>query len=526
MSTVWLAFQSFTDIFIHIMSIPDSLGFSHTRHIAKFSSKFYYRRLLEAIICLVVYKSVLIYCVHWLFSVGESPFFNILFEYVVSTFLVLNISIELYSHIDYKTSFVKYVLVNSGRMMLLFFDACSISNSYGMNRFNSHIGKTCLYFFPGQYCYSESQVSLWISNIVLSVLVYLKYVPLCKKIPLCPDLRFTEVQEFFRFNRWFIHKFRKSNLFYHAFLSVLLHYFLSNVIRKIYIDHLSHPAQDLSICFFMNIPLCIKLFVNILIVSYNLDMIFYFTSVIFSKPFDFFFGPSEENVCFKYPLLDAVRSKVLITKWLACQNAYRIARYDLEKKKLLFKLSHVQEEKPRVWNTILTEFSRQMKDFSYHVLDLHANNMEVGQPFHIVYCDNDIELFLKYTNEHEMLQLIILTMTELSCESIKYHPPRVVQTDIYMVISTLLTFLKRILQENILNSHVIHAKLCKYYNLNRFLYFKNIEESDTIYKSVKEVCETQLRKMLYVLSHEHISMDRFTSSERNDLEKIMRCDGL
>lgn len=132
------------------MSIPDSLGFSHTRHIAKFSSKFYYRRLLEAIICLVVYKSVLIYCVHWLFSVDESPFFNILFEYVVSTFLVLNISIELYSHIDYKTSFVKYVLVNSGRMMLLFFDACSISNSYGMNRFNSHIGKTCLYFFPGK----------------------------------------------------------------------------------------------------------------------------------------------------------------------------------------------------------------------------------------------------------------------------------------------------------------------------------------------------------------------------------------
>lgn len=188
--------------------------------------------------------------------------------------------------------------------------------------------------------------------------------------------------------------------------------------------------------------------------------------------------------------------------------------------------SHVQEEKPRVWNTILTEFSRQMKDFSYHVLDLHAKNMEVGQPFHIVYCDNDIELFLKYTNEHEMLQLIILTMTELSCESIKYHPPRVVQTDIYMVISTLLTFLKRILQENILNSHVIHAKLCKYYNLNRFLYFKNIEESDTIYKSVKEVCETQLRKMLYVLSHEHISMDRFTSSEQNELEKIMRCDGL
>lgn len=77
---------------------------------------------------------------------------------------------------------------------------------------------------------------------------------------------------------------------------------------------------------------------NIFIASYNIDMIFYFTAVIFTKPFNFFFNPKARNVCFKYPLMDALRSDLFLIKCIAYQDAYNIARFDKDKKAVIFKL--------------------------------------------------------------------------------------------------------------------------------------------------------------------------------------------
>lgn len=188
---------------------------------------------------------------------------------------------------------------------------------------------------------------------------------------------------------------------------------------------------------------------------------------------------------------------------------------------------HIQDDRPIIWNTVLSEYFSQLNGFSRDVLSLHVNDIQsychLTRPRPMKQCANDIESFLKYTNEYKLLILVILTMAELSCESIKYHPPSIVHSDIHNVISKLFIFNKRLRQENVLNSRSCYIKIRKCYNLNQYLLCKNFEQLNQIYKCLKEVCETQMRKMMSTLRG-HINMDLFTSSVQSELKKFMEMD--
>lgn len=153
-STLWLDISVLQLCSCKIMDLPDSrrppVGSSHIHHIKRFSSKFYYKRLLEVIICLVICKSI-IYYVYWVFIANnEINLFKVLYEYVVSMLLVHNISCELFSEVDYKTTYVKYILGRSARMVLLFYDSYLVSEYFGLSCASNETRRTCLYFFPGK----------------------------------------------------------------------------------------------------------------------------------------------------------------------------------------------------------------------------------------------------------------------------------------------------------------------------------------------------------------------------------------
>lgn len=185
---------------------------------------------------------------------------------------------------------------------------------------------------------------------------------------------------------------------------------------------------------------------------------------------------------------------------------------------------HIQEERPVVWKTILTEYFTQLNEFSRHVLSFHVITIKATQPSHIIHCDNDVQLFLKHINEHKVLVLVVLTMAELSCESIKHRPPSIIHNDIHNVISKLLSFNKQLWRENSLNSPNIYGKIRHCFGLNRYLLSKNFEQINQIYKCLKDVCETQLRKMSFLKGY--LNMDRFTPSEQNDLKKLMQFEAM
>lgn len=76
-----------------------------------------------------------------------------------------------------------------------------------------------------------------------------------------------------------------------------------------------------------------------------------------------------------------------------------------------------------------------------------------------------------------------------------------------------------------LNSRPWYVKVSQCYQLNRYVHNKSFQETNEIYKCVKEVCETQLRKMLSVLRG-YIDMDSFTSSEVKQMERFMEFDAI
>ncbi|KAI5750737.1 hypothetical protein M8J77_000854 [Diaphorina citri] len=509
-----------------------AISTSSAQHINNYIWKLYYKRFLEITLSLGIYK-FLLYAVYtkvssYLFGSDEDSFFyRRVHEYVVSMLMVHNVSCELFSQLDYRCTYIKYILIRSVRIFLLCYDSALISDCYGLDFTDINDTKRmCFYFFPGQLCFNESQICLWISNVVLSVLIFLKYSPLSRTEQLFPSLSFSECQEVIRFNNWIFSKWKRHDILYPAFISVIIHYFLGNALRKIFSNNFP-SNEELTIFFFINIRLWMMLMFNIFIASYNIDMIFYFTAVIFTKPFNFFFNPKARNVCFKYPLMDALRSDLFLIKCIAYQDAYNIARFDKDKKAVIFKLIHIQDDRPIIWNTVLSEYFSQLNGFSRDVLSLHVNDIQsychLTRPRPMKQCANDIESFLKYTNEYKLLILVILTMAELSCESIKYHPPSIVHSDIHNVISKLFIFNKRLRQENVLNSRFCYIKIRKCYNLNQYLLCKNFEQLNQIYKCLKEVCETQMRKMMSTLRG-HINMDLFTSSVQSELKKFMEMD--
>lgn len=130
-----------------------SLTPSSIQQVKLYSSKFYFKRFLEVVVCLLLYKT-LIYWVHsklYYSADDETNFFNVLHEYAVSILLVHNISSELFSQVEYRVTYVKHVLVRSVRILLMFYDAVLISASFGLTHVsNEPKGTTCFYFFPGK----------------------------------------------------------------------------------------------------------------------------------------------------------------------------------------------------------------------------------------------------------------------------------------------------------------------------------------------------------------------------------------
>ncbi|KAL1463062.1 hypothetical protein WDU94_014853 [Cyamophila willieti] len=230
------------------------------------------------------------------------------------------------------------MVFKSVRIILLCWNACLVSNCFGI--IDSGGRQTCIYFSSVPFCYSEVQACIFISNIILSVLIFVRNAPLSRSGLLFQFSSLTEIQEIFKFNQWIYKKFNKrQDLIHPAVLSVIMNYLLGFAVRKIFDKNI--PVGEISSSFeyiVIMFHLWFMLTVNILVILYSLQMIFYFTTVIFTKSFDFFFNLKVKNICFKYPLVDALKSNLFLVKCLAYHHAYRIARSNTEKKAAIFKL--------------------------------------------------------------------------------------------------------------------------------------------------------------------------------------------
>lgn len=132
-----------------------AISTSSAQHINNYVWKLYYKRFLEITLSLGIYK-FLLYAVYtkvssYLFGSDEDSFFyRRVHEYVVSMLMVHNVSCELFSQVDYRCTYIKYILIRSVRIFLLCYDSALISDCYGLDFTDINDTKRmCFYFFPG-----------------------------------------------------------------------------------------------------------------------------------------------------------------------------------------------------------------------------------------------------------------------------------------------------------------------------------------------------------------------------------------